>query len=158
VKRTPKAGAAAAAARLVATAGRDVGYDPDKKAAFLRDATIIGRALAAALGLARGEYQVRVNRGGVAVSGEVVLHTTSLYVMFYKAAGDAGRRFLWRTCVGTADYVGGPNQWADWKVLTDLKKFAAVLRTAAEGGAQPGVPPQLQTGSSRPSPRKGLDG
>jgi hypothetical protein len=43
------------------------------------------RELAAHIGLPRGSYDVRSNKGGVAVSGEITLHGEHVYVQVYES-------------------------------------------------------------------------
>ena len=52
----------------------------ERKVAFHRDGRRFLRALASELWLARGSFDVRSNEGGIAVSGEVTLHSDTLYV------------------------------------------------------------------------------
>ena len=61
------------------------------------------RELANTLGYTKGEYEVRSCKGGMAVSGEVILHTEDVYVC-------VGHNFAYfRSCAGRKDYTGGPN-------------------------------------------------
>ena len=57
-----------------------VAYDGDAKEAFHRTARRQLKLLAAALGLPTGGFDLRSNKGGIAVSGEVTLHADHLYV------------------------------------------------------------------------------
>jgi hypothetical protein len=60
------------------------------------------------LGLQKGEYQVRSNKGGPEVLGEVTLHTDTFYVQIGGLNPDL---VLYRSCKGQKDYTGGWNRW-----------------------------------------------
>jgi hypothetical protein len=93
------------------------------------------KALAAALGLEAGAYDVRSNRGGVAVSGEVTLHGEHLYVQICQPATGADSGILIRTCRGRKDYTGGRNNFAPLSCLDDVPVLAARCRAVlAQGG------------------------
>ena len=66
------------------------------------------RAIAIALGLTPGSFDVRSNKGGPAVLGEVILHTDTLYV---SVGGLDATRVMFRACKGRKDYYGGVNRW-----------------------------------------------
>jgi len=70
------------------------------------------RRLAADLGLAPGSFDIRSNRAGIAVSGEVTLHAEWLYVQLGESCiGRGGVSVLYRSCKGRKDYSGGQNHW-----------------------------------------------
>lgn len=97
------------------------GYS-DSAAAVKRSFHSLGRKflkdLANELDLAPGSYEIRSNRGGVAVSGEVTLHHDGLYVQLSDNMG-AAPQLLYRTCKGRRDYSGGVNNWMSLSRLTD---------------------------------------
>jgi hypothetical protein len=64
------------------------------------------RALAKKLALQKGDYDIRFNAGGPAVSGEATLHHKKFYLQFSWSG------CMFRTCQHQKDYTGGPNQWA----------------------------------------------
>lgn len=70
------------------------------------------KALAEKLNLPAGGFEVRSNKGGIAVSGEITLHSESLYVQISDSLG-RGLQVLFRTCKGMKDYSGGQNNYAD---------------------------------------------
>ena len=78
------------------------------------------KALATALGLGAGAYDLRSNRGGIAVSGEVTLHGEHLYVQICQPATGANTGILIRTCKGCKDYTGGANNFAPLSLLDNL--------------------------------------
>lgn len=63
------------------------------------------KRLAIALQLNSENYEIRFNAGGIAVSGDGILHHESFYIH----VSDSG--CYWRTCKGQKDYTGGTNQW-----------------------------------------------
>ncbi len=87
------------------------------------------------LGLSDKQFDVRSNQGGVAVSGEVTLHTDHLpgcnagiYVQFCQSH----KTVLYRTVSSRKDYTGGVNQWADIRDILHndetLKTFASIIK------------------------------
>ena len=87
------------------------------------------KKLAAALGLPKGTYDIRSNKGGIAGSGEITLHTDALYCQLSQCCLGAGEEVLYRSCKGRTDYTGGRNHFAAAKVLDDPETFAAHLRS-----------------------------
>ncbi len=83
------------------------------------------RKVAGALGLKIGDHTIRTNMGGVAVTGETVLHGENVYVMVGDTCSSLG--ILARRCKGRGDYTGGTNNWLDYDLLDDPKAFAAAL-------------------------------
>lgn len=78
------------------------------------------KAIATALDLKKGEFEVRSNQAGIAVSGEVTLHTNHIYVQLSEHSfGRRGISILYRTCKGQKDYTGGQNNFADIDTLVD---------------------------------------
>lgn len=86
-----------------------------RKRSFHRLAKSVAKSIANALGFAKGTYSIRSNSGGRLVSGEVILHSESLYIEF--SIDYPYREFLYRTCKGTTDYTGGPNHWMEYWTL-----------------------------------------
>jgi hypothetical protein len=91
---------------------KSVAYNGAAKRLFHTRARRQLKKLADALGLPPDGYDLRSNKAGIAVSGEITLHTDHLYVQASQPAfgGDTG--VLFRTCQGRKDYVGGPNNFA----------------------------------------------
>ncbi len=85
------------------------------------------RLVAKAMGLEPGQYDVRSNRGGMAVSGEVTLHTEHVYVQVSQP-GCMDKGIMFRTCEGRKDYSGGCNRWADANSLNYPETMAKWLR------------------------------
>jgi hypothetical protein len=116
-------------------------YAAEPKRRFLSTARSRLRRLAAALDFAPPSYDVRVNPGGIAVSGEVTLHHDAVYVQVCQPATGADTGILIRCCAGRRDYTGGPNHFAPLALLDDLSALAARVRKVMGAGVPPaGVP------------------
>jgi hypothetical protein len=114
-----------------------VAYDPEAKRLFHRHARAQLLKLAEALGLQPGEYDLRSNEAGIAVSGEITLHTDRLYVQASQSAMGADTGILFRSCAGRRDYTGGRNNFASLDLLHRPVELAALIRrhVSVEGGA-----------------------
>ena len=84
---------------------RKSGYNDVVKERYRVEAMAFLRKLAKKLKLVKGEYEIRYNRGGIAVSGEATLHHDKFYLQFSESG------VMWRTCKGQKDYTGGTNRW-----------------------------------------------
>lgn len=115
------------AAKLANIMRQDLGYNEDGKAAFHKEAKAVLRKVAKALKLAPSDYDLRSNKGGIAVSGEVTLHTDKLYITVEQSCG-GGPAVMYRTCEGRKDYTGGPNNWASASDLLDDNLLAQFER------------------------------
>ncbi len=104
--------------------GTNLGYNAEAKAEFHDKASGILYSLALALGYTGPEFEVRHNQGGIAVSGEITLHSETLYVQLSQTCLGPDWGFMWRTVKSRKDYTGGPNQWAKWEELLDIEKLA----------------------------------
>lgn len=62
--------------------------------------------LAQKLGMVKGDYEIRSNKGGNSVMGEVILHHKKLYIQIFSPYG-----VMYRNCEGLKDYEGGINCW-----------------------------------------------
>jgi hypothetical protein len=113
---------------LIALAHRGVAYDERAKKLFHFDGRKALRALADALGLSDESYDIRSNRGGIAVSGEVTLHGENIYVQLSLGCMGAGREVMFRKVAGRKDYVGDRNNWASVHELLQPARFAARIR------------------------------
>src|ERR1700734_541030 len=91
-------------------------YDDKAKRCYASKYRGALRKLALALGLDKSQYDLRFNPGGIAVWGEVTLHTDTRYVQV-SHGHDLG--ILARTCNGRRDYTGGTNHWLPLTLLTD---------------------------------------
>ena len=105
--------------RLATLGSMDLGYS-DLKPEFHTKARRVLRYVAEQLGYKKGEFSIRSNMGGIAVSGETVLHADDIYI--YMDTGYMARQFMYRSCKGQKDYTGGTNHWMDWKDIRDIDK------------------------------------
>lgn len=119
------------------------------------------RALAKRLGLDPKEYEVRSNKAGIAVSGEITLHAENLYVEVCESAMSRGISMMFRTCKGRRDYTGGPNNFDRLSAWVDpehqqrkIAQMAAMIESArAQALAESRPQPQPQAAPARPAMR-----
>ena len=109
-------------------ARRGVAYDEGAKRTFHSEGRTAMRRLAEALGLEADSYEVRSNKGGPAVSGEITLHGEEVYVQLSLGAMGVGREILFRRCRGRKDYTGERNHFASVAELLAPDRFADRLR------------------------------
>lgn len=105
--------------------GPYLGYRQIEKDEFKRLTKKLARFIADELGLT--DASIRYNAGGIAVSGETVLHSEHLYVCLMQSCA-GGDTFYYRSCAGKTDYTGGPNQHFAWKSITDAQKLIGQLK------------------------------
>ena len=110
--------------------------NPEVKKTFHRLARSVLKQLANDLRLAKGSYEIRSNMGGIAVSGEITLHSESLYVQISQwswttPSRDTVTSVLFRSCKGRKDYVGDRNNFCS---VTDLISEDMILRLHELGG------------------------
>lgn len=101
---------------------------------FHKEATNALHRLASELGLAPGEFSVTSNRGGIAVSGEVTLHTDTFYCQISQSPMGPGNEILFRACNGRDDYIGKHNHFAPAGMLDIPEIFARDLRQMGRFG------------------------
>ena len=107
---------------------QDIGYNEDLKKQFHLKARTLLRKVAKAMNT---EYDLRSCLGGIAVSGEVILHTPYVYVQVGQSSLGPGHAVLYRRCNGMKDYAGGPNQFTSVRqVEDDPQAFAKFLNEA----------------------------
>lgn len=90
-----------------------------KKDRFHKDGKVFLKSLADALGLPMSSYQIRSNKAGPAVSGEVTLHANHLYVQLSETCMRRGVSILYRSCASQVDYAGGTNHFANIEYMID---------------------------------------
>jgi len=103
-------------------------YDEQHKKRFHTMARSRLKKLAAALQFPAGSYEVRSNKAGIAVSGEVTLHHTAVYIQVGQFGMSSGHGILIRTCKGRKDYTGGANHFVALVMLDDIPALAAAVR------------------------------
>lgn len=104
----------------------DLSYNETAKAAFHKEAKKVLRALADELGLSKDQYDLRSNQGGIAVSGEVTLHTDRMYVQVSQGMG-VNMNVMMRTCDGRKDYGGHQNNFCSAQMLENTSGMASRL-------------------------------
>lgn len=75
------------------------------------------KSLAKDLDLVKGKFEIRSNKGGDSILGEVILHSEHLYIQIHQLY--QGLDIMYRTCSGMKDYCGGSNQYLMMKNLED---------------------------------------
>lgn len=93
------------------------------KNAFHREAKKVLKELASELGLSSTDYDLRSNKGGIAVSGEVTLHTETIYVQISQSVMGERGQVLYRTCKHRRDFSGGTNNFVPVRELAKVKTF-----------------------------------
>jgi hypothetical protein len=112
---------------------RRCAYDGEQKKAFHRQARIALRALAKELRLSPNAFDIRSCVGGIAVSGEIILHGETIYIQVYQPATGADSGILIRTCEGRRDYDGGRNHLAPLSLLDRPAELAEYVRAVTSG-------------------------
>jgi hypothetical protein len=110
-----------------------VAYNEDRKMRFHNVARTKLRFLAEALALPKGSYDIRSNKGGIAVSGEITLHAESIYVQISQSCLGGGMGILIRTCEGRKDYMGGRNHWLPLSALDNIQVLAKYVQRVMIG-------------------------
>jgi hypothetical protein len=114
--------------------GFPVQYNEAAKTAFHAKARAALKSLARHLHWPEGSYDLRSNRAGPAVSGDITLHGEQLYVQVSQSC--MGPRFgvLFRSCQGSRDYTGGVNNFAPLELLNTPATLARLIKRAGLGG------------------------
>src|SRR3546814_14818789 len=86
------------------------------------------RRLADALALDEGSFDIRSNKGGPAVSGEVTLHGEDVWVQLSLGLSGPDREVCFRKVQGRDDHLGDRNCWESIRELVDPGRFAARIR------------------------------
>jgi hypothetical protein len=68
--------------KYIKICSQNVGYDLERKEQFLKMSRKLAAITAQELGLEQESYDIRVNKAGIAVSGEVTLHGENIYIQF----------------------------------------------------------------------------
>jgi hypothetical protein len=102
-------------------------YNAPLKKEFHTAGRAVCRKIAQALGLEKGTYDIRSNQGGIAVSGEITLHSERLYLQISESVtSKKDHEIMFRHCSGRKDYTGGRNHWASTEEL--LTNFDETIR------------------------------
>ena len=108
-------------------------YDDCQKAAFHRTASGRLKLLAAQLGWHQADFDLRSNKAGIAVSGEIILHHERVYICVSQSCMGAQSGILIRTCKGRRDYTGGRNHFAALSLLDDPPALAERVAAIVAG-------------------------
>ena len=103
-------------------------YNEKGKRRWLNAARKAARSVAKDLGLAPGTFDIRTNKGGIAVPGEVTLHGETIYLCLGAAFPGGDLVGYARSCQGRQDYTGGVNRWISTRMTFD--KMVQVCREA----------------------------
>ena len=106
--------------------------DPQLKESFHRKTAAALKQVAIAMGLQKGEFDIRSNKGGIGVSGEITLHTDRIYVQVAQSSSK-GLDVLMRQCDGRKDYSGKQNRYAAITAFDDIALLADWLCALGEG-------------------------
>jgi len=107
----------------------DCAYNEAQKRTFHATAQSRLRQLAMIeLQLEPSSFDIRSNKAGIAVSGEITLHHENVYVQVSQPFGGFDSGILIRTCNGRRDYTGGHNHFAPLTLLDDITALAARVR------------------------------
>jgi hypothetical protein len=98
-------------ARLTDTAQ----YNEENKEKYRKLGKKILQELANQIGLAKGQYDIHWNPGGIACSGDHTLHGEKFYVALHDNTNSGW--FYYRTCNGRQDCTGGRNIIVYWDQL-----------------------------------------
>jgi hypothetical protein len=107
---------------------KSVAYDEARKPQFHRLARRQLKLLADALRLSSAQYDLRNNRAGIAVSGEITLHSETIYVQVSQPFCGFDNGVLIRTCQGCKDYTGAANNFASLDLLHPPDELARKVR------------------------------
>ncbi len=83
-------------------------------------------------------FEVRSNKAGPGVRGDITLHTPSFHVTFVASRyGLTNEVVMFRSCKGMRDFSGGTNQWTTIKKAggADFQARLKALWSAAQGVA-----------------------
>lgn len=107
---------------------RGVAHDEPAKRLFHSEGRAAMRRLAEALDLENGRFDIRSNKGGPAVSGEVTLHGEMLWVQLSLEPLGLDHEVCFRKVQGRDDHIGHRNCWASIGELLEPDRFAARIR------------------------------
>ena len=104
---------------------RSCSYDELHKKHFHATARSRLKKLATELGLQAGSYNIRSNKAGIAVSGEITLHHERAFIQVGQFGLSSGHGILIRASKGRRDFTGGPNHFFGLAMLDDIPALAA---------------------------------
>ena len=104
---------------------RPCAYDLNAKETFHRTARARFRKLANLMGWQESSFDLRSNRAGFAVSGEITLHHDRVYIQVSQPCTGHDTGSLIRRCNGRKHYTGERNHFASLSLLDDLPALAS---------------------------------
>lgn len=113
---------------LKTLAYRGVSHDEPAKRLFHSEGRNAMRRLADALGLGAGTFDIRSNKGGPAVSGEITLHGEEIWAQLSLGVFGVDREVCFRKVRGRGDHIGECNMWASVRELMNPQRFASRIR------------------------------
>lgn len=122
---------------------RGVSYDEPAKRLFHSEGRAAMRRLADALGFDEGGYDIGSNKAGPAVSGEITLHSETLWVQLSIGPFGPDREVCFRKVRDRHDHIGERNHWASVRELVEPDRFAIRLRRELGLAAAEPLAPRL---------------
>lgn len=122
---------------------RGVAYDEPAKRLFHSEGRLALRRLADALGLEDGSFDIRSNKAGPAVSGEITLHGEALWIQLSLGPFGPDRAVCFRKVRDRQDHIGERNYWASVRELVEPERFAARIRRELKLPAPAAITPRL---------------
>ena len=89
----------------------DPSYDYLNKKKFCKEGKSFLKSLVHALELPVGDYTIKYSEGGIGVPGDIILHSTHLYVTISHQGPVTGVMLMFRSCKGQKDFTGQANHW-----------------------------------------------
>lgn len=122
---------------------RGVSHDEAAKRVFHAEGRSAMRRLAEALELEPGSYDIRSNKGGPAVSGEITFHGEQVWVRLSLDVFGPDKEVAFRQVTGREDHCGDRNRWASINELMAPDRLAARVRRELRLTTPTGQPTRL---------------
>ena len=103
--------------KLIRVANKDLSYNEADKKIFHAECKKVLKVLAKKMDLKTSEFKVSSNKAGIACSGQITLHTDSVYISVSQSMGKPNA--LYRSCEGITDYSGGSNNYYPIEKILD---------------------------------------
>ncbi|WP_196160863.1 hypothetical protein [Reinekea sp. G2M2-21] len=116
--------------QLIELLSGQLSYQYEAKEQFHRIGKSYFRDLAKRLSLSKSDFRLSSNKAGIAVSGEITLHTDKFYLQLsqsYVSYGNNRHDILLRTVKDRSDYAGGPNCHLPTVLLADADNLARYI-------------------------------
>lgn len=104
---------------------------PAEKERFHLESQRVLRILARELQLPAGDFCIRSFKGDVASTGEIILHSSRLYIVIKGAWPYSGVHLSFRRCCGRLDSTGKAHHFAPIHALLDVKMLVRRLALVA---------------------------